>query len=295
MQTLSEIRALLSACGLKPKRSLGQNFLIDANLMAILLATAELGGRETVLEVGAATGSLTEDLLSAARRVVAVEQDDRLADILDRRLGGREDLTIVRGDVLADKHALAPAVLAALGDERRVHLVSNLPYGAAVPVVLNALLVSWRAARAGAGVGFERLTVTIQRELAQRLTAPPGGADYGPPGVIAACLARATLGRIIGPGAFWPRPKVQSQIVRLDFDPPAAAGLADAETLSAVLAATFSQRRKKIAAAARLKGLPFAPERFLAGLEQAGIDPDARPQQVPAAAFRDLANALAGG
>lgn len=295
MQTLSEIRAFLSAAGLKPKRSMGQNFLIDANLMAVLLATAELGGDETVLEVGAATGSLTEDLLAAAGRVVAVERDDRLAGILKRRLGTRENLMIIRADILAGKHALAAAVLAALGGNRRVHLVANLPYGAAMPVVLNALLASWGAARAQADVGFERLTFTIQRELAQRLTAPPGGSDYGPARILVACLARATLGRVIAPGAFWPRPKVHSQIVRLDFDPSAAAALADAKTLSAVLAATFNQRRKKIAATARLKGLPFAPERFLAGLERAGIDPDARPQQVPAPAFRDLANALAGG
>lgn len=296
MQKLSEIKALLAARGHRPRRGLGQSFLIDPNLMGKLLELADLTGRETVLEVGAATGSLTEELLERADRVVAVEVDKALVAILRQRLGGRENLTVVHGDALAGKHALAPAVLTALAPGRGVHLVANLPYSAAVPVVVNCLLCSWRAARAPGStpVGFERLTFTVQKELADRLTAGPGGGDYGRVSVIAALLARAQAGRTMSPQAFWPRPKVHSQMLRLDFDAAAAAGVADAESLLTVLSATFGLRRKKIATAARSRDFPYPRGRFLAALASAGIDPALRPQQVDPGQFRALANALSG-
>ena len=292
MQTLSEIRELLAAAGVRPRKRLGQCFLIDGNLMGKLLELAAPTGGETILEVGAGTGSLTEELLSRAGRVVAVEMDSALAGIIRRRLGERDDLTLLNCDVLAGKHALSPAVLGELpGGE--VHLLANLPYASAVPVIVNCLLQSWRALRGG-GVSFARLTFTIQRELAERLTAGVGAEHYGPVAVVSALLATATPGRMVPPSAFWPRPKVDSRMLRLDFDPAAAELLAEARTLSAVLAATFGQRRKRIAAAARRRDLPFEAKAFLAALDAAGIDSGARPEQVPPQAFRELANTLAG-
>lgn len=296
MHTLRQIRQLLAEAGASPRRRLGQHFLIDANLMGKLLELADLGGRETVLEVGAGTGSLTEELVERAGRVVAVELDAGLADVLRRRLGERTNLTVVAGDVLAGKHALAPAVLDALADASRpgVHLVSNLPYHIAVPVVLNALWCSWRAAAAGGtdAVRFDRLTFTVQAELADRLTAAPGGGDYGPAAVTVALLARATPGRAIGPKAFWPRPKVTSRMLRLDFDAEAAATLRDAGTLSAVLAGTFGHRRKTIANACRARDFPIPPPAFLDALAAAGVDRGARPHQVRPSEFRTVANVL---
>ena len=293
MQRLSEIRELLTSAGKRPFRRLGQHFLIDANLMQKLLELAELGGAETVLEVGAATGSLTEELLPRAGRVVAVELDRALAEILRRRLGGQGRLTVLNCDVLSGKHAVAPEVLDSLAGQDGVHLVANLPYSIAVPLVMNCLLLSWRRARGAGGVGFDRMTFTVQRELAERFTAEPGSGAYGPVAVTVALLARATPGRLVPAQAFWPRPKVLSQMLRLDFDASAAGRLRDASALSGVLSATFGYRRKKIAAAGRRKGLPFAGERFLQALRQVGIDPSARPHQVGIEGFLSLANALA--
>ena len=292
MQTLSEIRELLAAAGVRPRKRMGQCFLIDGNLIRKLLELAELSGGETVLEVGAGTGSLTEELLSRAARVVAVEIDSALAGVVRQRLGASDRLTVLNCDVLAGKRALSPAVVAEL-PAGEVHLVANLPYGCAVPVVVNCLLHSWRAVRCGES-SFARLTFTVQRELGKRLTAPVGGDHYGPVAVISALLARATPGRTVPASAFWPRPKVSSRMLRLDFDAAAAELLDEARTLSDVLAATFGQRRKKIAAAARRRDLPFDAGAFLAALDAAGIDRDARPEQVPPPAFRELANALAG-
>ena len=297
MQTLSEIRSLLAAAGRQPRKRLGQHFLIDANLMSRLLDLAGLTGEETVLEVGPATGSLTEELLRRARRVVAVEADVHLAEILQRRLGGNEALTVLARDVLAGKRALAPEVLELLSEAPQVDLMSNLPYHVAVPVIVNCLLSSWAAVRGRSAGGvrpvcFRRLTFTVQRELAERLTAGPGGGGYGPASVVVGLLARVRPGRSIPPAAFWPRPKVHSQMLSLDFDPAAAERLRDAPMLEAVLSAAFGQRRKKIAAVARRRGLAFSGEAFLSALGEAGVDPDLRPEQVPPGAYRDIANIL---
>ena len=298
MQTLTEIKALLAGLGAGPSRALGQNFLIDRNLMGKLLDLADLTGTETVLEVGSATGSLTEELADRAARVVGVELDQRLTPILADRLGGRENVTLVAGDVLAGKHALSPAVLAELAGPGPVHLVSNLPYSVAVPVIANCLLSSWRTVaggeRAHGAVRFDRLTFTVQSELAARLTYDAGGRHYGPAGVLAALLARATPGRDIPPTAFWPRPKVLSRMLRLDFNPDAAAALADADALQTVLSATFGHRRKKLSAAARSRGFPYERGAFLAALEAAGVDADLRPEQVAPEGFLAVANALHG-
>ena len=297
MQTLTEIRELLAAARVSPNRRLGQSFLIDGNLMGKLLELAGLTGGETVLEIGAATGSLTEELLEAAGRVVAVELDDTLAGILRSRLGDRESLTILNCDVLAGKHAPAPAVLDALAAADGVHLVSNLPYNVAVPVVVNCLLNSWRALMSGGeeAVRFDRLTFTVQRELLNRLTAgtaeSPGG-ECGPASVIVALLARATVGRTLPPQAFWPRPKVVSQMLRLDFDAESAAALDDAGTLQTLLSATFGHRRKRLLTACKTRRFPYRPEAFAEALAEADIDGGRRPQELRPRQFRDLANAL---
>ena len=124
---------MLSAAGLAPQKRFGQNFLVDLNLMAKVVETAALQGDETVLEVGPGTGSLTEELLKVAPRVVAVEIDRRLHRYLQRSLAGADNLELLCGDVLAGKDKLSPAVVSALGG--RAVLVANLPYGVAAPLV----------------------------------------------------------------------------------------------------------------------------------------------------------------
>ena len=296
MQTLSEIRDILSADGLRPRRRLGQNFLVDANLMGKLLELADVRGTDTVLEVGPATGSLTEELIIRAGIVVAVEADTGLAEILRRRIGQNEKITILNRDVLAGKHKIAPEVLDALAESENVHLVSNLPYNIAVPLVMNCLFLSWKAVCRKKRLltpFFSRLTFTVQREVAQRLLAGPGSKAYGPVSVFIALLTRATAGRVIPPEAFWPKPKVHSQMLRLDFDAEAAKRLVDIEMLSSVLSATFGHRRKKITSAAKRTDLPFSSRDFLLALAKADIDPSVRPEQVGPQEFLTVANTRA--
>jgi len=301
MQTLTEIRQLLADAGLRPQKRFGQNFLIDQNLMTKLLELADLDGSQTVLEVGPGTGALTEELLARAERVVAVEIDHGLAALLRDRLAGATNLHLMETDVLARKHAISPDVLAALGPA--AHLVSNLPYSIATPLIALCLHAAHAAASttdAAAATDaarptppvFSRLTFTVQREVADRLAAAPGSKAYGPVSVVVALLGRITLGPIVPAAAFWPRPAINSRIVRIDFDPAAAARLSSAATLSRLLLQAFTQRRKQIRSLLRRKDLPWPPAALAAALDHAAIDPTARPDAITHHQFRLVANAL---
>ena len=293
MQTLREIRRLLSEAGLKPRKRLGQSFLVDGNLLGIVVDLAELTGKETVLEPGPGTGMLTEELLAHAKRVVGVEIDRGLCELLRRRLGERENFTLICGDVLAGKHAISPAVLAAVGPG--THLVSNLPYSIATPLIAECLLVSWRATRpeGAAGSSFARLTFTVQREVADRLSASPGSGSYGPVSVVVALLGNVQPGRVLPASAFWPRPQVSSRIMRIDFDGSRAGQLADVETLMAVLSLLFGQRRKQVGSLIRRPPRHFTEDALRGAMAAAGVDLTCRAEQLPPEKFLALANALA--
>ena len=312
MQTLREIQALLGRADARPMRRFGQCFLIDLNLMRKLLETAALPGEgATVLEVGPGTGSLTEELLQRSARLVAVEIDHSLAGLLRDQLTGPaepepveigqhrwlvarrgEEFVLIEGDILADKSTIAPPVLAELGTS--AHLVANLPYNIATPLVAECMLETWQAARTGRGVRFESLTVTVQQEVAQRFAAS-AGRQFGPVSVVLSLLGRVTLGPVIPAGAFWPRPKVASQIVRVDFDASAGRELRDAAVLRALLSMAFTQRRKRISSTSRSRGAPFGQDVFAEALARAGVDGARRADQITAREYLALANILAGG
>ena len=158
MQDIATIRALLESRGLRPKHRFGQNFLHDPAAMRAILDAAAIRPGETILEVGPGTGTLTESLLAAGARVVACELDRDMAAIVRARLGDR--ITLVEADCLSDKHAVNPALLAALAGPFR--MVANLPYAAATPLIAN--LLEQHPECGG-------MVVTIQREVADRLTA----------------------------------------------------------------------------------------------------------------------------
>lgn len=204
MQTLSEIKAILAGAGLSPRKALGQNFLVDHNLIRKLVDAAGVTPGETVLEIGPGTGTMTEELLDRGCRVVASELDGGLAAMLRARFAPRgEGFRLVEGDCLAGKHALNPEVLAAVGGGPFV-LVSNLPYGAATPV-MNILLAEVPACRG--------LFVTIQLEVAQRLMAKPSTRDYGSISILAQATAELELIAKAPPECFWPRPDVHSAML----------------------------------------------------------------------------------
>jgi 16S rRNA (adenine1518-N6/adenine1519-N6)-dimethyltransferase len=201
MQTLSQIKELLAARGLAPRKSLGQNFLVDHNLIQKLVDAAGVRQGDLVLEVGPGTGTLTEELLARSCSVIAVELDRGLAQLLRERFG-QQSFLLIEGDALAGKRAINEEARAALAG-RPFTLVANLPYGAATPLML-ALLVNHPECRG--------LFVTIQREVADRLLASPGTRDYGTISVVAQAMAEVSRVAVLPPECFWPRPDVTSSM-----------------------------------------------------------------------------------
>ena len=248
-QTLNEIKSLLAEAQVRPRRGMGQNFLHDANQMRRIIEAAEPVRDGIVLEVGAGTGSLTECLIDAGARVVAVEMDQRLCTIIRKRLGDdRDNFTLVEADVMAGKHAINPLVPNALahlsGSKSEIRnpkseipfkLVANLPYSIASPL-LAVLATEWPGMTAG--------IVMVQREVADRLTAAPGGKDYGAIGVIVQAMCRVQRLFVLSPDCFWPKPKVESAVISIiRRDQP----LTDApHRFAAFVHKLFHQRRKQI-------------------------------------------------
>jgi 16S rRNA (adenine1518-N6/adenine1519-N6)-dimethyltransferase len=242
-QTLSYLRNLLESRGIEPKTKLGQCFLIDLNLLDILVQTAELTPKDLVLEVGSGTGSLTNRLADHAGGVLAVEIDRHLIDLLRETLVGRENVRIVHADALKTKNVINPEMLAALEDLRlltaaeSLKLVANLPYAVAVPLIGNLLTSE---------LSFERMVVTVQWEIAERLVAGPGSKAYGAVAVLIQSLAEVSLVRRLPSSVFWPRPKVDSAIMLIKPDASKRAQVGDAMRFRRFLRDLYVHRRKNL-------------------------------------------------
>lgn len=224
VQTQREIRALLDAGGLRPRKRFGQHFLIDGNLMRRLVRAAEPGPEDVVLEVGGGTGGLTDLLIGRVAHVVCVEVDTHLHALLADRFRDAirsHQLTLLHGDVLDSKHRISSEVLKAVKTswERRpprktfggmVKLVANLPYRVVTPLVMN-LLVDEPVVR--------RLVFTVQAEVGERLTAQPGSKAYGPLSILAQGLCRIKIIARVSARSFWPRPAIDSLMLQMDVLP----------------------------------------------------------------------------
>ncbi len=289
-QTLSEIRALLAERGLTPRRRFGQNFLIDLNLMRKLVEAADVSAGDAVLEVGPGTGSLTELLLERRADVVAVEIDRGLAGLLAERLVDQPRLTLLCCDALAGKHEVNPEVIEALsgllasrpaGVVGGLKLVANLPYQAATPLLLNLLL---------SRPPFDLFAFTIQKEVADRLTANPGTADYGPLSVITSIAADCEVLSSVPAAAFWPRPKVESSMVKVRPRPTMAND--DLSGLASLVGRAFLHRRQMLRRVVSRWENASAAHR---ALEALGIDSATRPQDLGPDAWRQFCRRLRGG
>jgi len=270
----SDIRRLAEEIGVRPTKTLGQNFVIDGNTIRRIVNTADIRADETVLEVGPGLGSLTLGLLDAARSVVAVEIDPVLAGRLPATVGAW------RPNAVGNFHlVLADAMRVTELPVEPTALVANLPYNVAVPVVLH-LLQHFPSLQHG--------LVMVQDEVADRLAAGPGSKTYGVPSVKAAWYSGMRKAGVIGMNVFWPAPKIHSGLVAFTRrEPPVTT--ATREQVFAVIDAAFAQRRKTLRAAlAGWAGSAAEAERCL---RAAGVDPTARGEVIDIAAFARIAEA----
>jgi 16S rRNA (adenine1518-N6/adenine1519-N6)-dimethyltransferase len=272
----AEIRELAARLGIKPTKTLGQNFVHDPNTVRRIVTAADLAPDDIVIEVGPGLGSLTLGLLERAARVIAVEIDPplagALADTAVARLPERADrLTVVNADALRITAADLPAAPTAL--------VANLPYNVAVPVVLH-LLAELPSLRHG--------LVMVQKEVADRLTAGPGSKIYGIPSVKLAWYATSRQAGKVPPSVFWPVPNVDSGLVGFTRHQPPDA---DRTAVFAVIDAAFAQRRKTLRAA--LAGWAGGAGAAEAILTRAGVAPGARGEALRIEEFVAIATAAA--
>jgi 16S rRNA (adenine1518-N6/adenine1519-N6)-dimethyltransferase len=272
----SDVRRLVTSLGLRPTKTLGQNFVVDANTVRRIVRAADLAANDVVLEIGPGLGSLTLGLLPAVARVVAVEVDPVLgaalpATVTSRLPGVADRLAVVVTDALRLPPIEGPAPTV---------LVANLPYNVSVPVLLHAL-ETLPSVRAG--------LVMVQAEVADRLCAGPGSRTYGAPSVKAAWWASLRRAGAVPRTVFWPVPNVDSGLVAFTRHEPPATSASRAEVF-AVIDAAFAQRRKTLRAA--LAGWAGSAAAAEAALRTAEIDPRARGEQLDVAEFARIASAV---
>jgi 16S rRNA (adenine1518-N6/adenine1519-N6)-dimethyltransferase len=273
-QTLSYIKGLLQSRRLIPKNKMGQNFLIDLNLVDLVVRTAELTKEDCVLEVGTGTGSLTTRAALAAGGVFTVEFDPAFFEMAQQLLVAWSNVRQLKGDALASKNEVSPELLSgwdAFAAEKgltRRKLVANLPYAIATPLIANLVIT---------GRPIERMVVMVQWELAERMVAVPGTKDYGALAILLQSVSDTSIIRRIAPTNFWPQPAVDSAIVLIKPDPEKAKRVSDLKAWRAFLRDLYTQRRKNLRGA--LSGWPGGRREKKdvdAKLAAAGFDGSAR-------------------
>lgn len=263
-QTKHEIQALLAQIGGQPRHRFGQNFMIDGNLVRLIAQSAMIQPADLVLEIGPGTGTLTEELLARQADVLAVEIDRDLAAMLREKFASPK-FHLIEADALAGKHALNPELLSAIQNAKSsgktIRLVANLPYNIASPLIIEMLIA-----------GVDDLTFTVQKEVADRLRAAAGSEDYGPLSIIAQMLATVEILRTLPPQAFWPAPKIDSALVRMQRVDRLAG---QAGSFGNFVHQLFSSRRKMLRKA--LLQAQVDAEKILA---QVGISGQIRPEEL---------------
>ncbi len=241
-QTRSFLLKRFEEAGIRPRTQHGQNFLIDLNLLRVLYEAAEISSRDVVLEIGTGTGSLTGLLVQDAACVVTVEIDDQLHQLAKEELADSKNLITLRTDVLKNKSTFQPQVIQILreqlaaGPDRRLKLAANLPYNVATPIISNLLATD--------EITPYSMVVTIQKELADRIMAAPSTKDYSALSVWVQSQCQVELVRELPPQVFWPRPKVNSAIIKMVLDPALRARIGDRGFFHRFVRAIFLHRRK---------------------------------------------------
>jgi 16S rRNA (adenine1518-N6/adenine1519-N6)-dimethyltransferase len=270
-----DVRGLLAAYDLRPSRALGQNFLADPNTARRIVRLSRVAPGDRVLEVGPGVGSLTVALAEAVSpdgEVLALEVDRHLIPVLGEVLADLPQVRVVHGDALTvDYEAL-------LGDARPWTMVSNLPYNVATPLMARLLDEVPR---------LETLSVMVQKEVAERLAAPPGTPACGAISVKVAYHSTASIVGVVPPTVFLPRPKVDSAIVRFERRPAPPVDVPSAEGLIALARAGFGQRRKTLRQALR----PLLGSQVEDVLAAAGVAPMARAETLSLDQWAALARA----
>jgi 16S rRNA (adenine1518-N6/adenine1519-N6)-dimethyltransferase len=287
MQTKRQIRDLLSPAGVSPNKWLGQHFLIDLNLMRLLVDSANIQKDDVVLEVGCGTGSMTEALAEKAGRVIAIELDKNLSKIAAKQLAMSGNVEIINTDILESKNALSQTVIKALdlaGKKcpGRMLLIANLPYSAASPVIMNLIT---------GPITADGMYVTVQKEVVDRMTAAPASSDYGILSIFLGATGEVKTIRTLKPSVFWPQPQVDSAMVSFVRNQTKSDRIKNMELFSENVHLFMGHRRKTLSACSKLARGRLAeiadwPKIF----DQCSIYPTKRPETLRPEDYIAIAN-----
>lgn len=276
------VRDIVQQYGLRLKKGLGQNLLLDDNINRIMVDAAALDASDAVIEVGAGLGALTRRIAGQAGRLLAVEIDASFMPVLEDAFGDLAHVRLFRGDIL--NHSLAKLTAEFLPEAQRFKMISNLPYYITTPILFHFI---------EAPVAFTRIVVMVQHEVGRRMAADVNEPDYGVLSIATQLHAEVDIVHRVPRTCFAPPPKVDSCIVRLRIREAPRYPDVDARFLMRIVRAAFQQRRKTLRNALTRAGYFGAPkEAVLEALDASGIDPGRRAQTVALDEFAALARAL---
>lgn len=289
-QTLSYLQDKFRRAGVLPQIRFGQNFLIDLNLIDLIMRSADLSTKDVVLEIGTGMGSLTTKMALYAGSVVTVEIDPMMAQLAKEELAPYGNVTILQRDALRNKNNLHDEVLETVRQKMnaipgsRFKLVANLPYNVATPIISNLLQVEPLV---------DKMVVTIQKELAERIAAEPKTKDYSALSIWIQSQCDVEIVRVMPPSVFWPRPKVDSAILSITPNAALRARIVDLEYFHQTVRALFFHRRKflrgVVVSAMKDK---LSKERVDQLLLEANLDANSRAEELPVEQIIDLVDRL---
>ena len=278
--TLKETIEILQKYQIKLNKGLGQNFLIDKNILAKIVNSAELSAGDRVLEIGPGIGTLTRELAARAGKVEAVEIDSRLVPVLQETTSTFSNVRIINQDILkSDLRKLWEDYFA----PNRIKVVANLPYYVTSPIIMKLLEED---------IPLKMIVVMVQKEVAQRMTAVPGTKDYGALTVAVQFYSEPQIIATVPPAVFMPPPKVSSAIVRLNIDREHRYKVMDKGLMFSLVKAAFGQRRKALVNALRGVAGMSAKEDVREALKRSGIDPRRRGETLSIEEFCRLADSI---
>ena len=274
-------KVLLNAWNLRPKKKLGQHFLVDPSAADMIVSRSKITSEDTVIEIGAGLGALTIPLANAARQVLAVETDSQLTKLLKTELivHNLTNVEIIENNILnVDIHALAKKI------DRQIIVIGNLPYNISSQILIQLIHTRKHVKRA---------ILMFQKELARRITATPGNKDYGRLTVMLRYCAEIKSIANVTASLFYPVPKVDSEVVEVNFKISREYPPHDETMLFQVIKAAFGNRRKTLKNALSASGLHIEPQIARQALIAAKIDPTRRAETLAVSEFVTLQSCLA--
>jgi 16S rRNA (adenine1518-N6/adenine1519-N6)-dimethyltransferase len=271
------IKQELREYGFFPKKRLGQHFLVDRNILNKAIRTAEVGKEDVIVEVGPGLGQMTTALARLAKHVIAVEIDPKLVEILEKKLADCPNVEVVESDILKMdfSHLFRK-------EGQSIKVVANLPYQISTPLLFRFI---------EAKEVFSTFTLMLQREVAERMVASPGGKEYGPLSVFVQLFLDVSIRFFIEPSAFFPSPKVESAVVHMVWKEKPMIETYNEEWLKSIVRAGFGYRRKMLVNALKHSELSL-PDSIESRMEKVGIDPRRRTETLTIEEFIRLAEAL---